>query len=345
MEGSMPFPFLLGAAAVIAGATGVGAGVYGASKMKDAKNTMELAQRCHKENTERYERTQEETSTEMDKLGTLEMEILKSFGHFSDLIERIQNRPNFNEINRGDSSLPSYNPQHLREVSIGAGVLLGSLGGAAVGTAGGMAAAGGVSMAVMALGSASTGTAIASLSGVAATNATLAVLGGGTLAAGGGGVALGSTLLSAATLGVGLMVGGAIFAFTGSKLSEKADEAWSQMRRAEEKINTICTFLEQLKTASISYMDSLYKTRSLYSNHISFLEKLLQREANWNLFSEEEKKNIRNLVYLVSLLYAMCKENLVIKNEDNEGINSVNMNGIDTQIKKANTALEQISAA
>jgi len=75
------------------------------------------------------------------------------------------------------------------------------------------------------------------------------------------------------------------------------------------------------------------------------LEKLLQREANWNLFSEEEKKNIRNLVYLVSLLYAMCKENLVIKNEDNEGINSVNMNGIDTQIKKANTALEQISAA
>ena len=103
----MPFPFLLGAAAVIAGATGVGAGVYGASKMKDAKNTMELAQRCHKENTERYERTQEETSTEMDKLGTLEMEILKSFGHFSDLIERIQNRPNFNEINRGDSSLPS----------------------------------------------------------------------------------------------------------------------------------------------------------------------------------------------------------------------------------------------
>ena len=75
------------------------------------------------------------------------------------------------------------------------------------------------------------------------------------------------------------------------------------------------------------------------------MEKLLQREANWNLFSEEEKKNIRNLVYLVSLLYAMCKENLVIKNEDNEGINSVNMNGIDTQIKKANTALEQISAA
>lgn len=340
----MPFPFLLGAAAVIAGATGVGAGVYGASKMKDAKNTMELAQRCHKENTERYERTQEETSTEMDKLGTLEMEILKSFGHFSDLIERIQNRPSFDGVNRGYSSLPSYNPQHLREVSIGAGVLLGSLGGTGLGTAGAMAAAGGVKMAIVALGSASTGTAIASLSGAAATNATLAVLGGGTLAAGGGGVALGSTLLSAATLGVGLMVGGAIFAFTGSKLSEKADEAWSQMRRAEEKINTICVFLDQLKAASISYMDSLYKIQNIYNNHILFLENLLQKETDWNLFSEEEKKNTKNLVSLVSLLYAMCKVNLVIENKESEGVNSVNMNDIHTHMKKANIILEKIPA-
>ena len=311
MEGSMPFPFLLGAAAVIAGATGVGAGVYGASKMKDAKNTMELAQRCHKENTERYERTQEETSTEMDKLGTLEMEILKSFGHFSDLIERIQNRPNFNEINRGDSSLPSYNPQHLREVSIGAGVLLGSLGGAAVGTAGGMAAAGGVSMAVMALGSASTGTAIASLSGVAATNATLAVLGGGTLAAGGGGVALGSTLLSAATLGVGLMVGGAIFAFTGSKLSEKADEAWSQMRRAEEKINTICTFLEQLKRLP-SAIWIVYIKHEVSIVIIFHFWKNFCKEKQIGIYFQKKRRKISEILFILFLYFMPCVKRILL---------------------------------
>ena len=45
-------------------------------------------------------------------------------------------------------------------------------------------------------GVASTGTAIATLSGAAATNASLAFLGGGTIAAGGGGVVLGTAILT-----------------------------------------------------------------------------------------------------------------------------------------------------
>ena len=106
------------------------------------------------------------------------MEILSSFEKFSDMIEKIQNRPDFKECQIGDVSLPQYNAEELKQVSIGAGVLLGGLGGAAVGTAGGFAAAGATTAAVMALGTASTGTAIASLTGVAATNATLAALGG-----------------------------------------------------------------------------------------------------------------------------------------------------------------------
>lgn len=46
-------------------------------------------------------------------------------------------------------------------------------------------------------GTASTGTSISALSGVAATNATTAWLGGGALAAGGGGMAAGSIVLAA----------------------------------------------------------------------------------------------------------------------------------------------------
>ena len=174
------------------------------------------------------------------------MEILRDFEFFSDTIEKIQNRPVFEEYNKNGIKLPSYDREKLKEVSIGAGVLLGGLGGAAVGTAGGFAAAGATTAAVMALGTASTGAAIGSLSGVAATNATLAVLGGGALAAGGGGMALGTTILGATTLGVGLLVGGVIFNVTGSKLSDKADEAYRQMKKAEEKINKACGYLNEL---------------------------------------------------------------------------------------------------
>lgn len=56
---------------------------------------------------------------------------------------------------------------------------------------------------VAAVGTAGTGTAISTLSGVAATRATLAVLGGGTLAAGGLGIAGGAVVLG----GIGIAGG------------------------------------------------------------------------------------------------------------------------------------------
>ena len=99
---------------------------------------------------------------------------------------------------------------------------------------------------------------------MAATNATLAVLGGGTLAAGGGGVALGTVLLGAATLGVGLMVGGILFNFVGGSISDKADEAWNQMLEAEEKINKACSYMDELYDAARDYLKLLEDIKSGY---------------------------------------------------------------------------------
>lgn len=63
------------------------------------------------------------------------------------------------------------------------------------GTLGGTGVGAGVLGAVMTFGTASTGTAISTLSGAAATNAAYAILGGGTIASGGGGAALGAVVL------------------------------------------------------------------------------------------------------------------------------------------------------
>ena len=59
---------------------------------------------------------------------------------------------------------------------------------------------------VTTFGTASTGIAIGSLSGAAATNAVLAWLGGGSLLTGGGGVALGATLLTGGAIVIGVGV-------------------------------------------------------------------------------------------------------------------------------------------
>lgn len=342
----MPIPFILGAIAIAAGAAGVGSGIHGAVKMKGANDTMHLAKYLHEQNMKKFEEQNKITTAAMDELGTKELEILQSFTAFSDAFEKIQNKPEFKKLNINGVKLPEYSPEHLKEVSVGAGVVLGGLGGAAAGTAGGFAAASATTAAVMALGTASTGTAIASLSGAAATNATLAAIGGGALAAGGGGIALGTTILGASTLGIGLLVGGVIFNITGSKLSDKADEAWSQTMEAQEKIKKICEYLQNLKSISGEYLEALKRVEEIYKEHLDKLQDIVdvQMRTDWNILTQDEQMTVENTVLLVSLLYNMCKVQLVLKSDNEDEMNEINTKEVNKSIQNAEVCLKQLAA-
>ena len=101
--------------------------------------------------------------------------------------------------------------------SVGAGVGVGALAGA--------------------VGSASTGTAISALSGVAAENALLAWLGGGSIAAGGGGMALGGLALrDFVALGPALLVGGFVAKGQGTRRVTKAKEDEAKLSVATEEL-------------------------------------------------------------------------------------------------------------
>lgn len=340
----MPIPLILGVGAAIAGVAGVGTAAHGAKKMKDANDTMKATESQHRRNIEKFENQNKLTNEKMDELGKLELKVLKGFEDFSNVIEKIQNRPKFEQYNKDGVSLPTYDKEELKTVSVGAGVLLGGVGGAAAGTFGGFAAAGATTSAVMALGTASTGTAIASLSGVAATNATLAALGGGAIAAGGGGMALGTTILGATTLGVGLLVGGIIFNVSGGKLSDKADEAYSQMKKAENSINKICRYLSELEKTAEDYTHSINIVRNKYLesyNYISYVVNKLHK-VDWNEFSEQDKLAVKNTVMLVGLLYEMCKLNLVNKASNENEMNKINTLEIDRTVKNSIKVMNEV---
>ena len=341
----MPLPFILGVGAAIAGVAGVGSGISGAVKMKEANDTMDALKRRDEKNRTRLEEQQRTTNKDMDKVGNLEMEIMASFQEFADIFEKIRNRPTFGEYSKNGVNIPAYDGNKIKDVSVGAGVLMGGLGGAALGTAGGFAAAGATTAAVMALGTASTGTAIASLSGAAATNATLAALGGGALAAGGGGVALGTTILGAATLGVGLLVGGMIFNAVGSNISEKTDEARYQVDRAEKQINKICDYCHDLSAMAIRYQDSLSKVNRCYRKHLGMLHELVieKGRTDYNEFTCADRIMLENTAGLVGILYEMCKVKLVIPAEIEDELNSINYNDINKQIDDADTFLGAIA--
>ncbi|WP_033120760.1 hypothetical protein [Oscillibacter sp. ER4] len=337
----MPLPLILGGAAAIAGAVGIGSAVHGGVKMKEANDTMKWAESKHRESITGFETQNKKTTADMDRLGKKELEILDSFQKFSNIFEQIHNRPEFKPYEKENVSIPAYNAEELKQVSVGAGVLLGGLGGAAVGTAGGFAAAGATTAAVMALGTASTGTAIASLSGVAATNATLAALGGGAIAAGGGGIALGTTILGAATLGVGILVGGVIFNVTGSKLSNKADEAFKQAKKEETEVRKICRYMRTLSDAESRFEDALQTVDKIYRRHLEKLGDLvvLSGKTDWNDYSDAEKKLTENTALLVGLLYSMCKVQLVLQSNSATELNRVNEEEINASREAAKNFL------
>ena len=340
----MPLPFILGALAAGAGIAGGGAAINGGVKMKKANDTMKNAQAQHEKNILRFEEKNRITTEAMDVLGQKELEILQSFEKFSSIFERIQNKPEFKAYQKDGVEIPSYDAEDLKAVSVGAGVLLGGLGGAALGTAGGFAAAGATTAAVMAFGTASTGTAIASLSGAAATNATLAALGGGAIAAGGGGIALGTTILGATTLGMGILIGGIIFNFTGQGLSKKADEAKSQMLKAQVEIDKICTYLDKLRLTEKKFEQALTDVNKVYQRYLAQLGNMviIEGKTEWTEYTSQEKLIVENTVLLVNLLFQMCKVKLVLVNEkDTSALNTVNSGEVETIITQADIFLKE----
>jgi hypothetical protein len=117
--------------------------------------------------------------------------------------------------------------------------------GVAGGTAA-MAAPQAALMGVSALASASTGTAISSLSGAAATNATLAWLGGGSLAAGGGGMAAGQAVLGLVAAAPAAFIGGITVAVVGSKQKTSAKKYAADVDIACENIRTATDLMPKI---------------------------------------------------------------------------------------------------
>lgn len=342
----MSISILLLGASALAGAAGVGGIAKGGSQVLKANSTMKELQVQHQQNLARLEKRNKECVRDMDKLGRKELEILKSFQEFSTVFEKIKNRPEFAKIQKQGICLPQYDGEELKKTSVGANTLLGGLGGAAAGTAGGFAASGAATAVVMALGTASTGVPIASLSGAAATNATLAALGGGSLAAGGGGMALGTTVLGAATLGVGLLIGGVIFGIAGGKISSDAKKAQKEIEKETQQTEEICNYLLDLQGTANRYGRKLDEVGSMYHEHMEKLKWMvvMQGRADWDWYTEPEKQLVNNTALLVKLLYDMCKVELVQKSEEEDAMNTINTTGLKEQYQKVEQVTESLNA-
>lgn len=117
-------------------------------------------------------------------------------------------------------------------------------------------------------GVASTGTAIATLSGATATNAALAWFGGGSLAAGGGGMAAGSVVLGGIVAIPALALTGLFSHLKANKKIKEIEEKIYEVREANSKIKSNISGMEFADKRAVEIIDSLEKGKEVFESEL-----------------------------------------------------------------------------
>lgn len=167
-----------------------------------------------------------------------------TLGRFADWVERNEmavNRLGHDPVVGVEVSVPEL-PDLKNEIKQARAWIKGGAAGATAAVAAPQAALLGVST----FATASTGTAISSLSGAAATNATIAWLGGGSLATGGGGMAAGSAVLGLIAAAPAAFIGGTTVAVVGSKQKTSAKQYAAEVSVAIENVRTAIALMPKI---------------------------------------------------------------------------------------------------
>lgn len=216
-------PAVLIGVGVVTGAGGGVLGLKGGYDIKKANGRIRMAGERYDEELHKLEAHELVTNETLTSLGIRqEHAVHLVVGRMTDFLRR-----HSKQVSESEKLLVDGLESAPGQVAVGEGLgqdavswMRGIVGTAATGVGVNV----GITTAVTTFATASTGTAISTLSGAAATNAALAFLGGGSLATGGGGMAVGAAALNFVTIGPAILVSGLVVAGQGEKAKTKARE-------------------------------------------------------------------------------------------------------------------------
>ena len=303
----MPIPFLFIGAAAAAGAFGIGKGIKAGIDMKDAKDTNERANNIVDDAKENLEDCRKASGKSLEAIGSKKLYILdKSINRFVSAFEQLKNVELTESVGLDELSKFRIDKQSLTELKEMGGYAASVLGGTAAGALGGALTAFGAYSAAMTFATASTGTAIATLSGAAATNATLAFFGGGSLAAGGLGMAGGAAVLGGLVAGPALAVMGFVI---GAKASAQVDEAYSNLARAREireELETAGVACNAIRRRAYMFFRLLVRLDSLFVPLIVGMERAIAAHStDFHSFTDDEKHTVAAAVSIAGAIKAV----------------------------------------
>lgn len=365
----MPLPLIIGAAALSALGVGAKKAFDGYESHSQADAIIEQAKKSYDASKAAFDERSKVVQGALTKLGTLELEVGKKFDELSTLADRLLEQFNQGRENKLTVNLPKYQLEKVEHYKFTA---LGVLGSAAAAGAGGAVAGFAIYGGVMALGAASTGTAIASLSGVAATNATLAAIGGGALSAGGLGIAGGTAILGAAVAAPVLAIAAWAYASHGEdaldnakKASREASAAMAKLDRVSSKLSDTYNYIERLHSALsriyevfLGYHGRLHEIDLLITSSRSLIKDDAAIERLLHSTDDETMRYIDNSYKLATIMTDVISTPLFkfskvvtdsngvpVIEKDGDGVFVLNQQEIDEAIVKGKTDSDAIGLA
>ena len=256
----MPLPLLFIGIAAASGSVGIGKTVKAVINTHEAKTINRDANMSIDEAKSQLETQRNLCRDALENLGKEKLYILStSIQSFIQTFQRIKNIDFTSSEGLEELSKMPLDQAEFEELKEMGNYAINFAKSATLGTMGGALTAIGAYSAASSFAVASTGTAIASLSGAAATNATLAFFGGGSLAAGGLGMAGGTMVLGGLVAGPALLVMGVI---GGAKASKELEKAKANQAQAQ----VICEELQQGSLACEAIRRRCYMFYSFYNN-------------------------------------------------------------------------------
>lgn len=290
----MPLPLLFIGIAAATGLAGAGKTVKAVVDNTNANKINTAANEGVDNARKRLEQQRGAAAQSLEKLGEEKLQILAgTVTSFVSAFEKIKNIDFTSSVGLEELEKLHIDQKDFEELKELGNFAIQVAGGVTAGAAGGALTAIGAYGAAQTFAAASTGTAIASLSGAAATNATLAFFGGGSLAAGGLGMAGGMMVLGGLVAGPALLVMGLI---TGAKSQEKLDQALINKAQAEEIMEALHTASDQcsaIRRRAYLFYSLLAHLDTYLLPLVWQMEDIIAREGtDYRTYSPESKKVI-----------------------------------------------------
>ena len=286
------------AAAAATGSIGLKQAVDAVNNHSNAKKIVVKASEKYEQSVNKLEIKREEVSSLLEKVGELKINILKnSVNDFLTTFEKIKNV----EI-RDSSGLRELYDINIDKIEISeikkmSNMAINLTEGAAAGAFAGSMIAFGAYSAAMGLASASTGTAISTLSGVAATNATLAFFGGGSIASGGLGMAVGQTVLGSIAVGPGLLAMGLILSAKSQQEIDKALTNKDQLDAAVSEMESAISMVIAIRRRASMLYNLLVRLDSRLLALTWQMQDIVENEGYDYRMYQQESKNIIIMAY------------------------------------------------